>query len=145
MPEDRMPDNLTLTLILTHILTSIGPFMSRYTNTLYTLSLPLHSLHTFFFSLSTHTLSMSLHTQYFSTLFIFWHSICLSITFQVLQFSDSCLVRARLYFFWRKKVCFNFAVELCSIGAPHIPKNFAKRSKVKNMVFEPRPFLPWEN
>ena len=47
--------------------------------------------------------------------------------------------------FWRKKVSFDFAVALHSIDAPDIPKNFAKCSEVKNMVFEPRPFLPWEN
>ena len=54
-------------------------------------------------------------------------------------------VHAKNVLIWRKKVCFDFAVVLCSIGAPDIPKNIAKRSEVKNMVFEPRPFLPWEN
>ena len=55
-------------------------------------------------------------------------------------------VHAKNGLIWRKKVCFDFAlaVVLCSIGAPDIPKNFCKRSKVKNMVFEPHPFLPWE-
>ena len=47
--------------------------------------------------------------------------------------------------FSNKKVFFDFAVVLCSIGAPDIPKNFAKRSEMENMVFEPHPFLPWEN
>ena len=55
------------------------------------------------------------------------------------------IIRAVYTFFWRKKVCFDFAVVLCSIGAPDIPKNFAKRSQVKNMAFLPLPFLPWEN
>ena len=34
-----------------------------------------------------------------------------------------------------KKVFFDFAVALCSIGAPDIPKNFARRSEMENMVF----------
>ena len=34
-----------------------------------------------------------------------------------------------------KKDCFDFAVVLCSIGAPDLPKNFAKRSEMENSVF----------
>ena len=40
------------------------------------------------------------------------------------------LVRGRLCqngLISKKKVCFDFAVVLCSIGAPDLPKNFAKR------------------
>ena len=57
---------------------------------------------------------------------------------------DSILVRGRLYIF-TKKVSFDFAIALRSIDAPDIPKNFAQSSEMENMVFEPRPFLPWEN
>ena len=35
----------------------------------------------------------------------------------------------------QKKVSFDFAIALCSIGTPDIPKNFAQRSKMENMVF----------
>ena len=34
-----------------------------------------------------------------------------------------------------KKVSFDFAIALRSIGAPDIPKNFAQRSEMENMVF----------
>ena len=34
-----------------------------------------------------------------------------------------------------KKVSFDFAIALCSIGAPAIPKNFARRSEIENMSF----------
>ena len=44
------------------------------------------------------------------------------------------VVRGRLYIF-TKKVSFDFAITLCSIGAPDIPKNFAQRSEMENMVF----------
>ena len=53
---------------------------------------------------------------------------------------DPYIVRGRLYFSWRKKVCFDFAAVMCSIGAPDIPKNFAKGSEVKNTVFLPPHF-----
>ena len=55
------------------------------------------------------------------------------------------LVRGRLCLIRKKKVCFDFAIALCSISAPEIPKNFVKRSEMENSVFEPRPFLLWEN
>ena len=51
------------------------------------------------------------------------------------------LVRGRLYFFREKKVCFDFAVVMCSIGVPDIPKNFAKRSEVKKKVFFATPIF----
>ena len=35
----------------------------------------------------------------------------------------------------KKKVSFDFAIALCSIGAPDIPKNFAQLSEMENMVF----------
>ena len=41
----------------------------------------------------------------------------------------------------KKKVCFDFAVTLCSIGAPYIPKNVAKRSEMENMVFWATPIF----
>ena len=44
------------------------------------------------------------------------------------------IVRGRLYILV-KKVFFDFAIKSCSIGAPDIPKNFAKRSEIKKMVF----------
>ena len=48
------------------------------------------------------------------------------------------LVRGRLCqngLISKKKVSFDFAIALCSIGAPDIPKNFAQRSEMENMVF----------
>ena len=41
----------------------------------------------------------------------------------------------------KENVSFDFAVALCSIGAPDIPKKFSQRSGIENMVLEPRPFL----
>ena len=56
----------------------------------------------------------------------------------VLRGNLSCflniIVRGRLYIFV-KKVSFNFAIALFSIGSPDIPKNFAQRSEMENMVF----------
>ena len=49
------------------------------------------------------------------------------------------LVRGRLCLICKKKVCFDFAISLYSIGAPDIPKNFAKRSEMENMVFRATP------
>ena len=37
--------------------------------------------------------------------------------------------------FYKKKASFDVAIALCSIGAPDIPKNFAQRSEMENMVF----------
>ena len=37
--------------------------------------------------------------------------------------------------FYKKKVSFDFAIALCSTGAPDIPKNFAQRSEMENMAF----------
>ena len=51
---------------------------------------------------------------------------------QILRYFN--LVRGRLYIF-TKKVSFDFAIALCSIGVPDIPKNFAQRSEMENMVF----------
>ena len=45
------------------------------------------------------------------------------------------IVRGRLCKKVKKKVSFDFAIALCSIGAPDIPKNFARRSKMENMAF----------
>ena len=36
---------------------------------------------------------------------------------------------------FQKKVSFDFAIALCSIGAPDIPKNFTQQSEMENMVF----------
>ena len=50
----------------------------------------------------------------------------------------SVLVRGRLCqnsLISTKKVSFDFAIVLCSIGAPDAPKNFAQRSEMENMVF----------
>ena len=35
----------------------------------------------------------------------------------------------------KKKVSFDFAIALCSIGAPDIPKNFTRRSEMEKMAF----------
>ena len=51
---------------------------------------------------------------------------------------DEELVRGRLCqngLISKKKVSFDLAIALCSIGAPDIPKNFAQRSEMENMVF----------
>ena len=58
-------------------------------------------------------------------------SVCELILFHPKTF----IVRGRLYIFIKKKVSFDFATALCSIGAPDIPKNFAQRSEMENMVF----------
>ena len=69
----------------------------------------------------------------------------MSVVFNFSVYSLSGAVHAKKELIWRKKVSFDFAVALYSIDATDIPKNFAKSSEVRNIVFESRPFLPWEN